>query len=57
MNLEISFGQIDIEIIYENYSIFVLYVNAYNREVIVTRKNRMYQVTVLTIPSRFNFVV
>ena len=42
---------------YENYSIFVLCVNNDNRKVIVTLKNRIYQVTVLTVPSRFKFLL
>ena len=38
---------------YENYSIFVLQVNAYNREVTVTLKNGTYQVTEFTVLFRF----
>ena len=40
-----------------NYSIYVLHVNAYNCEVIVTLKNRIYQVTVLNVPFHFKFAV
>ena len=40
-----------------NYSIYVLHVNAYICEVIVTLKNRIYQVTVLTVPFDFRFMV
>ena len=40
-----------------NYSIYVLHVNAYNCEVIVTLKNRIYQVTELNVPFHFKFAV
>ena len=47
----------DVKSIYKNYSVLVLYVNAYNCKVIVTLKNRIYQVTVLTTLFHLNFEV